>query len=534
MKNIQPIFLSHKTVERVKYIFLAFLFMVFLVQFVLSFSWRVRGDSVYLHYVAYLINEHDFLPYRDIFEINLPGTYLFHMAVGRIFGYSHYGLRIVNIAWLTATFVVTWLIMKPFGRITAFASCLLFGIIYLGFGPYMSMQREFIAILPMATALLLTIWRKPNHLVNPINFIIGALFAFVALIKPTLILGFPAIVIYNCIRDTNGSKSIKKLIKPLIVGGGFAFIGFLLTLIIPFIWLWRIGILQTFWDISSSYTPLYAQMSGDLQFRDTFSHIKHTLYRFQEFKHFGILFIASTFGVYFVFKRSTSVDTKKLSILLLVLSVCYIIYASSGGKVWFNYFLPYMYFGSLGTAIVLYLPPLFAKLYRPNIIPVLVFIISAIIILEYNVFPKENIVFPKIVFQPQTKFELSAEKREDEIVAYLNDNLSPTDKVQPLSWAPGTIEAMLASKAVLATPYIADFQFYHHVSTPYIQTLRQDFMTKLEAEMPKFIIDVYAERKISGLDTSYEFPELKNFITQYYIKDYTGTGFDIYRRRDDS
>ncbi|MGB3514566.1 MAG: hypothetical protein WBA93_36225 [Microcoleaceae cyanobacterium] len=534
MNNIQSISLSHKTVERVKYIFLAFLFMVFFLLFVFSFSWRVRGDSVYLHYTAYLINEHGFLPYRDIFEINMPGTYLFHMAVGKMFGYSDYALRMANIAWLTATFVVTWLIMKPFGRITAFASCLLFGILYLGFGPSMSLQREFIAILPIATALLLTIRRKPNHSVNLINFLIGVLFAFVALIKPPLIVGFPAIIIYNCIDDTNDFKSIKKLIKPLIVGGLFALAGFLLTLIIPFLWLWRIGTLQTFWDISSSYTPLYAQMSGDLQFRDTFSHVQHILSRFQEFKHFGILFIASIFGVYFVFKRSTSVDTKKLSILLLVLSICYTIYASSGGKVWLNYFLPYMYFASLGTAIVLYSPALFAKLYRPNIIPVLVFIISSIIVLEYNVFPKEYITFPKIQIQPKQKYEIKAEKREDEIVAYLNDNLSPTDKVQPLSWAQGTIEAMLASKAVLATPYIADFQFYHHVSNPYIQTLRQDFITKLEEEMPRFIIDVYADRKISGLDTSYEFPELKDFIKQHYYKDYTGSDFDIYRRRDDS
>lgn len=531
---MQPIFFSRKTVERVKYIFLAFLFIVFLLLFVFSFSWRVRGDSVYLHYGAYLINEHGFLPYRDLFEINMPGTYLFHMAVGKIFGYSDYALRMVNIAWLTATFIVTWLIMKPFGRVTAFASCLLFGILYLGFGPSMSLQREFIAILPIATALLLAIRRKPNHSVNLINFLIGVIFAFVALIKPPLIVGFPAIIIYNSIGDTNDLKSIKKLIKPLIVGGLFALIGFLLTLIIPFIWLWRIGTLQTFLDISSSYTPLYAQMSGDLRFQDTFSHIKHILYRFTEFKHFGILFIASIFGVYFVFKKSTSVDTKKLSILLLVLSVCYTIYAGSGGKVWFNYFLPYMYFGSLGTAIVLYSPHLFSKKHRPNIIPVLVFIISAIIVLEYKVFPKEYIAFPKIQIQPKQKYEIEAEIRQDEIVAYLNEHLSPTDKVQPLSWVGGTIEAMLASKAVLATPYITDLQFYHHVSTPYIQTLRQDFMTRLEAEKPRFIIDVYAGRKISGLDTTYEFPELRDFIKQHYYKDYTGSDFDIYRRQDDS
>lgn len=531
MKNIPSIFFSHKAIERAKYIFLGFLLVVLFVLFVLSSSGRVRGDSVYLHYATYLINEHDFLPYRDLFEPNLPGTYLFHMAVGKILGYSDYALRLLNIFWLTAIFVVTWLIMKSFGRITALASCLLFGILYLGFGPSMSMQREVIAILPIATALLLATRRKPNHSVNLINFLIGVLFGFVALIKPPLAIGFPAIIIYNCIGDTNDLKSIKKQIKPVIVGGLFALAGFLLTLIIPFIWLWRIGVLGDFWDVSS-YLPLYAQMSGDVKFRDTFSHIQHTLYRFTVYKNFSFLLIASIFGVYFVFKKSKYLHPKKLSILLLILSLLYIVYATSGGKVWLNYMIPYFYFGSLGTAIVLYSPSLFAKKYPPNIIPLLIFIIASIIVLEYKVFPKEYITFPKIQIQPKEQYELEVEMREDEIVAYLNEHLSPTDKVQPLSWGGGAIEAMLVSKAVLATPYITDLQFYHHVSTPYVQGLREDFMIKLKEEKPKFIIDVYAGRKISGLDTTYEFPELRDFIRKYYHKDYTGTGFDIYRRHD--
>ena len=104
------------------------LVFIFLTQLILSLDWRVRGDSVYLHYVAYLINEHDFLPYKDLFEINLPATYLFHMAIGRLFGYSEFVLRFVNMVWLAATLMVTSVIMRPFGRASALASCMLFGI----------------------------------------------------------------------------------------------------------------------------------------------------------------------------------------------------------------------------------------------------------------------------------------------------------------------------------------------------------------------------------------------------------------------
>jgi hypothetical protein len=449
------------------------------------------------------------------------------MAVGKMFGYSDYALRMVNIAWLTTTFVVTWFIMNLFGIFTAFASCLLFGIIYLGSGPYMSLQRDFIVILPIATAILIIIQRKPNNSFNFIHFLLGVLFALVALIKPHLAIGLPAIIVYNCINDRNGSKSVKTLIKPCIVGGIFALLGFLLTIIIPFIWLWRIGALQAFWNIFSSYTPLYAQMSGDHQFRETFFHVINILYSYTHFKNVGILLVASIFGVYLILTKSISVATKKLSILLLLFSILYAVSAGIGGKLWFYHLLPYIYFASLGTAIILYSPPLFANLYRPNIFPLLVFIVASTPILQYS-------VFQQIVIKSKTPYELSAEMRQDEITAYLNAHMLPTDKVQPLSWVGGTMEAMLASKAILATPYIAELQFYHNVSSPYIQKLREDFITKLEEEMPRFIVNVYAYRKISGLDTTYEFPELKAFIKQHYDKDYTGkNGFDIFRRNDE-
>ncbi|MEZ4726562.1 MAG: hypothetical protein R3E79_05455 [Caldilineaceae bacterium] len=135
MNNAQSIPLFSRAVEGVKYLFLASLTMLFVVELGLSLRWQLVGDSAFLHYIAYLMNEHNFVPYRDIFEVNMPGTYLFHMAIGKLFGYSDLAFRLVDVAWLTATLTVTWLVMKPFGRIVAAASCLLFALIYLGAGP---------------------------------------------------------------------------------------------------------------------------------------------------------------------------------------------------------------------------------------------------------------------------------------------------------------------------------------------------------------------------------------------------------------
>lgn len=523
MKNIQSILLSHKTVEGAKYLLVAFLAIIFLVEFTISFDWRARGDSVFIHYLAYLINEHGFLPYRDLFEINMPGTYLFHIAIGKLFGYSDNALRMVNIGWFTATLVVTWFIIKPFGWVTALVSCLLFGIIQLGFGPDMSLQRDFIVILPIATAILIIIQPKKHQSFYFIPFLLGLLFAFVALVKPYHAIGLPILVIYHCIYNNN--KTVKSLLTSCIVGGLFALFGFLLILIIPFLWLWQIGALQAFWDISSSYTSLYAQISGDLKVRETASHIMYLFYSYTNFKKLGILLIASFLGVYFILTKSSSIIIKRLSVLLILLSICYAISAAIGGKLWLYHMMPHIYFVSLSAGIIFYSFPLSTNSYPLHILSLLVFIIVSVPIIQHS-------ISQQVFMKWKTPYELSKDIRQDEITAYLNAHLSPNDKVQPLSWAGGTLEAMLASKAVPATQYITDFQFYHHVSTPYIQNLRKDFITKLEKEMPRFIIDVYTSPKLSGLDTSYDFPALKNFIKKNYKKTYIGNGFNVFQRND--
>ena len=132
------------------YLILSLLTIVFLVKLVQSFGWRLQFDTAVMHYIAYLINEHGFAPYRDIFDINMPGSYLVHMAIGKLLGYSDLAFRVADVTWLLATLTVTWLIMKPAGQIAAWATCLLFGLIQIGSGPYMGFQRDFIAILPIA------------------------------------------------------------------------------------------------------------------------------------------------------------------------------------------------------------------------------------------------------------------------------------------------------------------------------------------------------------------------------------------------
>lgn len=119
----------------------------------LSLRWGLVEDAPILMYMAYLMDHFHQVPYRDFFDINLPGTYVFNILIGRLFGYTDFGMRCGDLVYLLATLVATWLFMKPFGGKAAWCSAVLFGLVYLGFGHAVSLEREYILIFPMVLAI---------------------------------------------------------------------------------------------------------------------------------------------------------------------------------------------------------------------------------------------------------------------------------------------------------------------------------------------------------------------------------------------
>ena len=122
--------------------------------------------------------------------------------------------------------------------------------------------------------------------------------------------------------------------------------------------------------------------------------------------------------------------------------------------------------------------------------------------------------------------------RVSEIADYLEKNLEPGDTVQPLDWSNGAVHAMLAARARPATRYLYDFHFYHHVSNPEIQFLRQDLLTHLAESKPKIIIQFIDDRPwVNGPDTTRVFPELQQFIQEKYYLDIEKNGYQLWQRK---
>jgi hypothetical protein len=74
------------------------------------------------------------------------------------------------------------------------------------------------------------------------------------------------------------------------------------------------------------------------------------------------------------------------------------------------------------------------------------------------------------------------------------------------------------ARARLATRFIYDFHFYHHVESPYIQRLRQEFMRELSDQKPRYIVQVIENKPWpTGAHTTRSLPQLQTYLEQYYV-----------------
>jgi hypothetical protein len=118
-----------------------------------------------------------------------------------------------------------------------------------------------------------------------------------------------------------------------------------------------------------------------------------------------------------------------------------------------------------------------------------------------------------------------------EVSEFLRTHLQPGDLVQPLDWTGGAVHGMLEARAPLATRFMYDFHFYHHVDTPYIVRLRRQFVRQLAAARPRFVIRVFDGRPWpGGPGTSREFPALEAFLEAEYRVVRSGETYNILER----
>jgi hypothetical protein len=479
--------------SRVVKIFLALLAVLLLVQAGFSLQWPVTHDEAPLFYEAFLMRSEGRIPYRDIFDFQMPGSFAAYSALGLLGGFSDFRIRILDLAILSALLIVTFYAMRGFGKTPALAAAILFGLKYLQGGPSMSLQREYLLLILPASALFVGM---RDSLTPRYRITLGLLFGLAAVIKPHAAIGLLPVLLFD-IADIRRRLKLT-LLKAAAISIFPAAAGFLIPVIVMFAWLGFTGALAPFISIAVNYWPLYSQINGQMEVNAGAEKMSFVLNQFWSLGGSALWLIPAGAGIYF--------NQNKKTYLLASLALCYAVYPAFSGQFFPYHYIPFVYFIILLASLAFNLHAQRSTFTRS--VHLFSFILILFLIRPSNTFLR----------QIEGKPIATSTDRAKEIARFLEKNLNAGDTIQPLDWTGGALLAMLETRAHIATPYVFDFYFYHHVSTPYIKSLRADFMSDLQANPPRYIIEVTAIDKpwVSGADTSREFPELREFLNRNY------------------
>ena len=464
-----------------------------------SLQWSYFHDSPLMVYAGFLMDG-GAVPYRDFFDMNMPGTYLVMWTMGRIFGWTGFAFRVFDLSLLAILSFATFIWMRPMGRLPAACSAITFPIHYLASGPAMSMEREYIALLPLALALALSfrgaVGLRPDLRV----FLVGALSAATCLVKPQFGLLCLPVILY-LIHDVRRAMGIHRLVLALAAG-------LLLPSGATFLYLMATGSLEPFLDMAINYWPLYAHMTGDHQPIAGMSRMIYIVRSF--FLGLGTLLVpAALLGI---LVRSRDSETRQRTWLIGVLVLAAALYPAISGQFWDHHWLPFQYMALCAASLALR-PSSLERTTPTDLMACAASIVLLLIVCAPQVV---GLYWQARHQNIQTWLKGGV---PDEVHQFLHSHLKPGDTVQPLDWTSGAVHGMLMARAPLATRFIYGFHFYHHVeSSSYIHRLRKEFMEELSERRPRFIIQALNDDQYpKGADTTRSFPELEAYLARHCV-----------------
>lgn len=218
-----------------------------------SLNWPLVHDGPLMHYIAWRILAGD-IPYKEIFDINMPGTYLIHMFVITVFGSGDLGWYLFDLVWVCFAALSIALYCLPHGRWSMTFASLLFLAAYFGSHIYDIGQRDslifpFLILGAHFIARSIEIGNEKGYL-----FVSGVAIGCAVTVKPhalILLLFFALIDLWN---SHKVSKDILKRIAALTCGA-------LIAPVAVMIWLIAAGAFLPFSELLSGYLlPFYSRL----------------------------------------------------------------------------------------------------------------------------------------------------------------------------------------------------------------------------------------------------------------------------------
>ncbi len=210
-------------------------------------AWPLISDAVLMHYIVLLMHQ-GMRPYRDIVDVNMPGSYLADMAVTRVFGTGAPGWRLFDYMLTAVAGLAMIDLLRTRSLFAGLLAAALFAILHIGDGVAQAGQRDYlIAVLLLAGCALLVRGARTGAVWQV--FVFGLCCGVCATIKPPTIAFALLLVVALC----SQSSWLKRL------GAGLA--GLLMPLFAIWAWLSYLHSFRAFAGLTRSLVLYHAGMA---------------------------------------------------------------------------------------------------------------------------------------------------------------------------------------------------------------------------------------------------------------------------------
>jgi len=476
-----------------------------------SLSWPLIHDAPLMHYVAWLITQ-GAVPYRDVFDMNLPGVYLVHVAVIKTLGEGSVAWRLFDLGWLAATAAALWGFCRRMGDDwSGLGAALLFILYHLAGGAWRAGQRDFLLALLLVLAAwgVARSWETGETLV-PLAW--GGLAAGAGImIKPHVAafwLACAPIVILGA------SRARRSAVAAVAVwtGAGLA------VPVLVLGWLAMRGGLGAFADITTGYVlPLYSRVGGE----PIWQVMRWHAYGWQIWiclVALALLGAAQRIPAPYGIRRA-------LAVLGAVYGGWHF---TSQGKGWEYHLYPLAVFlcvlGSMALA-----PASRATASRWNVAPGLSRAASLAVLVVVVAF-----LGLKGADAADAPWIAAKERRVSALVRDLEPLVGPGGTVQVMDVTEGGIHALLRLHLREPTRFLYDFHFFHDEGDPRIQALRAEFSRGLETRPPVAVVIFRDTWRRAGYARLEALPAVTRLLQTDYRLAVEGDGYRIYAQRSRS
>ncbi|MGI4756712.1 MAG: hypothetical protein ACRYGF_07680 [Janthinobacterium lividum] len=218
-----------------------------------SIHWQVIWDPSIMHYINFLM-AHGLAPYRDIIDINLPGSYFMDGWAMSIFGGSDLSWRIYEFCLLGVMIGAMIVIALPYDWFAGFSAGALFAYVHATEGARSAGQREelmTVLILLGYACLFQALRRRLPSLTLPFGVFLG----LATSLKPTaalLVVLLPAMAIYSLRKEGLRARAFL----------GYTLAGFAAALLLDVQFFWRYHAFHDFLVASGRLVTYYANIGS--------------------------------------------------------------------------------------------------------------------------------------------------------------------------------------------------------------------------------------------------------------------------------